>query len=62
VDHLVACFGPDRLLFGSDWPVVKLATTYDRWLVTARALVARLPPNGRRSVFSDTARRTYGLS
>jgi L-fuconolactonase len=62
VDHLVACFGPDRLLFGSDWPVVKLATTYDRWLVTARALVARLPPNARRSVFSDTARRTYGLS
>jgi L-fuconolactonase len=61
VEHLVACFGPERLLFGSDWPVVKLASSYVEWLATARALVDHLAPAAKREIFSGTARRTYGL-
>jgi L-fuconolactonase len=61
VDHLVECFGPERLLFGSDWPVVKLAATYQRWRSAAAALVEHLPESARRSIFVDTARRTYRL-
>src|SRR6187455_2738240 len=44
VDHVLATFGPHRLLFGGDWPVVKLAGSYMRWLDTARALVSHLSP------------------
>lgn len=30
--HLIACFGPERLMWGSDWPVVELRTSYANWL------------------------------
>ena len=63
VEHLVACFGPGRLLFGSDWPVVKLASTYAAWLNAARSLVDALRHAGaRRAIFSDVARRTLWIS
>jgi L-fuconolactonase len=61
VDHLLASFGPDRLLFGSDWPVVKLAASYQRWLETARELLAPLSPRDRAAVFAGNARRIYRL-
>jgi L-fuconolactonase len=51
-------FGPDRLLWGSDWPVVDLAGGYERWLRTAQALV---PPSAHEAVFAGNAARTYGL-
>jgi L-fuconolactonase len=62
VDHLLACFGAQRLLFGSDWPVVNLAASYRRWLDTAIELLAPLPPSERTAIFADNARQTYGLS
>lgn len=61
-DHLVAAFGPGRLLFGSDWPVVKLAATYRRWLDAALSLAATLSPADRSAVFHHNANRIYGLS
>lgn len=62
VDHLLTCFGPGRLLFGSDWPVVNLAANYRRWLETALALLAPLSPEERAAVMSDNARRIYRLN
>jgi len=38
-DHALACFGPDRVLFGSDWPVATLATSYQRWVETVEGLL-----------------------
>ena len=35
VDHVVKCFGPRRLLWGSDWPVVNLAGGYERWFAAS---------------------------
>jgi L-fuconolactonase len=61
VDHLLATFGPERLLFGGDWPVVKLAASYGRWLDAALELLAPLPPAARASVLSENARRIYRL-
>ena len=61
VDHLLACFGSKRLLWGSDWPVVNLAGGYHRWLRAAEQLLARLPEADRNAVFGDSARRFYGL-
>ena len=54
-------FGPERLMFGSDWPVVLLAATYDEWLGAARELVSELTPGEQAEIFSGTARRVYGL-
>jgi L-fuconolactonase len=62
VDHLFSTFGPGRLMFGSDWPVVKLAASYQRWLDTALDLVEPLPPAQREAILSGTARRVYRLS
>ena len=44
IDHVIACFGPDRILYGGDWPVSELAGSYLQWLSTldwATALFAR---------------------
>jgi L-fuconolactonase len=62
VDHVLATFGPHRLLFGGDWPVVKLAGSYPRWLDTARTLVSHLSPLARAAIFHDNAIRVYRLS
>jgi L-fuconolactonase len=62
VEHLLSCFGPGRLLFGSDWPVVNLAANYTRWLDTALALLERLTVGERAAVLGGTARRIYKLS
>ena len=55
---LLQCFGPQRCLWGSDWPVLELAGRYDAWLAAAQQWVA---PQDRQAVFDDTARRVYGL-
>ena len=60
-DHLIACFGPERLMFGSDWPVVELAATYESWLATAEDLLSGLSAAGREAVFGGTAARFYGI-
>jgi L-fuconolactonase len=59
--HVLEAFGHERVLFGSDWPVVKLASTYARWVDTADKLLADLDPVARGAVFSDNARRIYRL-
>ena len=58
---LLGTFGPTRLLFGSDWPVVKLAASYARWLATVRSLLSHLSADERRAVFFENARRCYRL-
>jgi L-fuconolactonase len=60
-DHVLATFGPDRVLFGSDWPVCELAATYDEVVTTARTLTAALSDTEREAVFDGTARRVYAL-
>ncbi|MET3845216.1 amidohydrolase family protein [Bradyrhizobium sp. OAE829] len=59
VDHVVACFGPHRLLWGSDWPVVNLAGGYEKWIATAETLLARLSPDEKAAIFGDNAARIY---
>ena len=55
--HVLASFGPDRVMWGSDWPVVNLAGDYAGWIAQARAMVGE----GADQVFAGTARRFYGL-
>lgn len=62
VDHVLATFGPHRLLFGGDWPVAKLAGAYPRWLDAARALVSHLSPPDQSGIFAGNAARVYRLA
>jgi L-fuconolactonase len=62
VDHVLAAFGEDRVLFGSDWPVVLLASDYQRWAATLDELTAHLSPDARRKLWAENARRFYRLS
>ena len=59
IDDLLALFGPDRLVWGSDWPVLNLRGSYDAWLACARAAV---PSGDHQAVFGGNARRFYRLS
>ena len=61
VDHLLACFGADRLLWGSDWPVLNLAGDYAGWTAMSAQLLARLSEAQRAAVFGGNAARVYGL-
>jgi L-fuconolactonase len=61
VTHVLEVFGPNRLLFGSDWPVCLLAASYERVVETAQALTATLSQAERELVFAATARRVYAL-
>jgi L-fuconolactonase len=59
VDHVVTCFGPQRLLWGSDWPVVDLARGYAAWFVAAETLLADLSPFDKAAIFGRNAARIY---
>jgi L-fuconolactonase len=62
VDHVARCFGADRLLFGSDWPVATLAAEYGEVAHAARALLGRhFGPDEMAKVFGENAARFYGL-
>ncbi|MGW7168593.1 amidohydrolase family protein [Streptomyces sp. NPDC054884] len=61
-DTVLDAFGPRRLMFGSDWPVCRLAATYAEVVAAAQELTAALHPAERREVFTGTALRTYGLT
>ncbi|MET9519024.1 amidohydrolase family protein [Streptomyces sp. NPDC002994] len=60
-DTALDAFGPSRLMFGSDWPVCGLASSYAGVLAAARELTAGLGEGERADVFAGTADRTYGL-
>jgi L-fuconolactonase len=57
----LAGFGPDRLMFGSDWPVSTMHVGYDGVCAAARSLTADLSQDERSAIFHGTARRTYRL-
>ncbi|CAM5367180.1 amidohydrolase [Streptomyces spiroverticillatus] len=54
-------FGPSRVMYGSDWPVCRLASTYAGVLDAARELTAGLSQGERAEVFAGTAERVYGI-
>ena len=61
VEHVLDCFGPQRVLWGSDWPVVTLAANYAEWIAATDALLASLSAPDVAAIRGDNARRFYGL-
>jgi L-fuconolactonase len=60
-DVVLDAFGPDRLMFGSDWPVCTLAAPYPHVVATAQELTAALSDSERAQIFERTATCVYGL-
>ncbi len=59
--HILKTFGPDRVMFGSDWPVCLRSCSYDRWFAAASALTASCSEAERAAIFGGNAARFYGL-
>ena len=57
-DHVLKCFGPGGVMWGSDWPVLKLNGTYEKWFTCAKALV---PEARQASVFAGAAAAFYRI-
>jgi len=62
VDALLGWFGPERLMWGSDWPVLMLAGSYADWISVSDALLGALSAGERAQVLHGTAQRFYGLA
>lgn len=59
VDHLLICFGPERLIWGSDYPLVVQKGGYQNWLEMSRLLVASAGPGALDAIFGGNAARFY---
>lgn len=61
IDHVIDCFGIDRLMYGGDWPVSELAGPYTAWLEVLDWATAALSPADKRKLFRDNAIKHYRL-
>ncbi len=62
VDVLLESFGPGRLMWGSDWPVLNEAGDYAQWLAACETLTRHLSPSDRQAIFGGTAATFYGIA
>ena len=61
VDHVLEHFTPQRVMWGSDWPVLRLRCEYERWFEVAHELTAQLSPAEKAAVFGGNAVEFYRL-
>lgn len=61
IDHVVDCFGFDRIMFGGDWPVSTLATDYPRWVATVDEALAGCSPDELHRVYVRNAEAFYRI-
>ncbi len=61
VKHTMEVFGPDRIMFGGDWPVCTQAATYKQWVEALKQIVADRPEAEQRKLFHDNAANFYGI-
>lgn len=62
VEAVLEMFGPGRLLWGSDWPVLNLASDYAQWVQAADRLLSGLGQKDRQAVMAGNAQRFYRLA
>jgi L-fuconolactonase len=61
VNHCLDSFGPDRVIFGSDWPVCLLGATYRQWVTSLKEIIASRPLADQKKLLSENAIAFYGL-
>ncbi len=62
VNHCLNAFGPDRVVFGGDWPVCTLVASYREWVTALYAIIADRSEAEQRKLLHDNAQRFYGLA
>ena len=62
LEHVLECFGEDRVAYGGDWPVAYQASPYPRWVQTLDALTAHLTPTAKRKLWAENAKRFYRIA
>ncbi|MCF6285696.1 MAG: amidohydrolase family protein [Candidatus Hydrogenedentes bacterium] len=62
IEHVLDCFGFDRIFYGGDWPVAQLASEYPRWVETLEQAVAGCSESELRDLFVNNANRFYRLA
>ena len=61
VDHCLDRFGPERVIFGGDWPVCTLGAPLADWFVALRQIISHRSTDDQRKLFYDNAARLFGL-
>ncbi len=61
VKHTLEVFGPDRVMFGGDWPVCTKTATFKQWFQALASIVSGRSAEEQRKLFHDNAVRVYGL-
>ncbi|AEU36805.1 amidohydrolase family protein [Granulicella mallensis] len=61
METVLSAFGAERLMFGSDWPVLNLASDYTAWIELVRRAIAKLSPDEQEQILAKTAIEAYGL-
>ncbi|MDG1731383.1 MAG: amidohydrolase family protein [Thalassotalea sp.] len=60
--HLLACFGAERLMWGSDWPVVNLSASYPSWVEQVETFVKPLTTQEQQNIWATTAQKFYTIN
>ena len=59
VDHVLKCFGPKRIVWGSDWPVVNLGKGLPEWITVTRKILDKLSTDEANAIANGTAQTVY---
>ena len=62
VDHVLKCFGPDRIVWGSDWPVVNLGKELPEWINVTRKILDKLSEDEASAIANLNAQKIYRIS
>lgn len=62
INHCLDSFGPQRVVFGSDWPVCTAAATLAQWITALKQIIASRSQRDQRALLYDNAARLYGLA
>ena len=62
IEHVLDCFGPDRVVFGSDWPVVNMAADYLTWFDIVQDSISHFSAEDQQKIMHDNGVRFYRLN
>ena len=61
-EHVFNIFGSEKIMWGSDWPVCRLRSEYNKWFNTAKNLSNKLSVKENEDIFGKTAIKFYNLN
>ena len=61
INHLIDCFGSERLMWGSDWPVINLASTYTQWSSMITTYLSSLDAQSQENIWAKSAQNFYNI-